>query len=105
MSQLEGWMITLLGMSVVFAGLVMCIAAIELFNRLARFIRWDGAHGAPAPAQSPEAPETPPAAPDPAPAAVVPPEILAVIAAALEAERRLYLAGLGHRVTLRGPNA
>ena len=104
MSQSEAWIVTALGMVVVFIGLVLCIAFIQLFNRIARRINWgEEGHGAPA------APVV--AATDPAPAAQadlplgepVPPEVLAVITAVLEIESKLYLPKPGSRLTIRRP--
>lgn len=96
MSQLEAWLVTALGMGVVFTGLMLCIAAINFFNRLARRIQWEGGHSAA---------EAPPHA-DPSPVPPPPPEsidseILAVIAAAIEIDRRLYQGRQGQRLTLR----
>lgn len=104
MTPTEALIVTLLGMSVVFLGLVLCIAGIELFNRLAQRVSWGGAaHGAPAP-PPPPAPE-----PLPAPALVVDPmpldpHVLAVIAAALEIDYRLYTSGRAQRLTIRRPH-
>lgn len=109
MNQLEAWIVTLLGMAVVFAGLILCILAINVFNRLAKHVKWNGAHshetkahenqGHAAPAHA--KPEVHPA--PAAPLSVTPeptPEVLAVIATALEIERRLYLGRQGQRLTL-----
>lgn len=89
----EALLVTVLGMGVVFFGLMLCILAINFFNRLARHIHW-GEHGAP---------EVPPA-PEPVQAVTpmesVEPEILAVIAAAIEIERRLYQGHPNQRLTL-----
>ncbi len=106
MNQLEAWIVTLLGMSVVFAGLILCIIAINLFNRLAKHVKWNGAHSHEAPIHAAPAHTKPEAHPTPTPAAplsVTPeptPEVLAVIATALEIERRLYLGRQGQRLTL-----
>ena len=101
MSQLEAWTVTALGMLVVFIGLVLCIAFIQLFNRIARKITWGqeghAAHGAPAPVPGPEpSPDLPPSEP-------VPADVLAVIAAVLEVESKLYLSKPGSRLTIRRP--
>jgi Na+-transporting methylmalonyl-CoA/oxaloacetate decarboxylase gamma subunit len=103
MSQLEAWTVTGLGMLVVFIGLVLCIAFIQLFNRIARRITWGGeghgAHGSPAQAPEPAAepsPDLPPSEP-------VPADVLAVIAAVLEVESKLYLSKPGSRLTIRRP--
>lgn len=107
MTQLEAWIVTFLGIGVVFSGLILCIIAINFFNRLARKIKWEEAghgHGAPAPVAP--APVMPAATPPPAmPSEPIEPEILAVIAAALEIERRLYLGRSGQRLTLRRTDA
>jgi len=82
----------------VFIGLVACIAFIQLFSRVSRNIKWGeeghghGAASAPAPA---------PAAPDLAPSEPVPADVLAVITAVLQVERKLYLNRPGSRVTIR----
>jgi Na+-transporting methylmalonyl-CoA/oxaloacetate decarboxylase gamma subunit len=86
MSQSEAWIITALGMTVVYIGLLLCVAFIQLFSRLAARISWgDGPHGAPAAASAP-------ASGSPAlPAEPIPADILAVIATAIEVERKLYV--------------
>ncbi|MBK9376658.1 MAG: OadG family protein [Holophagales bacterium] len=98
MSQWEAWTVTALGMAVVFIGLVACIAFIQLFSRVSRNIRWgEEGHGhgtAPAPVPAP-------AAPDLAPSEPVPADVLAVITAVLQVERKLYLNRPGSRVTIR----
>jgi sodium pump decarboxylase gamma subunit len=86
MSQSEAWVITALGMTVVFIGLLLCVAFIQLFSRLSARITWgEGPHAGPA-ADAAPAPAT--AAP---PAEPVPADILAVIATAIEVERKLYV--------------
>ena len=101
MSQGEAWIITALGMGVVFIGLVACIFFIQLFSRLARRVRWDEeghGHGAAPPPPAGAAPAAP------APTALggpVPPDVLAVIAVVLEVERKLYMNRPGARVTIR----
>jgi len=98
MSQWEAWTVTALGMSVVFIGLVACIAFIQLFSRVSRNIKWgEEGHG---PGAAP-APVPAPAAPDHTPSEPVPAEILAVITAVLQVERKLYLNRPGSRVTIR----
>lgn len=101
MSQLEAWTVTALGMLVVFIGLVLCIAFIQLFNRIGRKITWGqeghAAHGAAAPVPAPvPSPDLPPSEP-------VPADVLAVIAAVLEVESKLYLSKPGSRLTIRRP--
>ena len=102
MSQWEAWVVTALGMTVVFIGLVACIFFIQLFSRVSARIAWgeEGhGHGAPAPARAPEPVPVPAAA---APAAEpIPPEIRAVISAVLQVERKLYLNRPGSRLTIR----
>ncbi len=85
MSQSEAWIVTALGMTVVFVGLLLCVAFIQLFRRLSARISWgDGGHGAPATAAPAPAAPAPPAEPIPA-------DVLAVIATAIEVERKLYM--------------
>lgn len=99
MTQWEAWVVTALGMAVVFIGLVACIAFIQLFSRLSARIAWgeEGhGHGAPAPAPAPEPALAAAPAGEP-----IPPEVLAVISAVLQVERKLYLNRPGSRVTIR----
>lgn len=105
MTQLEAWIVTALGMGVVFSGLMLCIIAINFFNRLAQKIKWEEGHGHAAPAAAPAPAIEAAAAPLVAPSEPIEPEILAVIAAALEIERRLYLGRSGQRLTLRRTDA
>jgi Na+-transporting methylmalonyl-CoA/oxaloacetate decarboxylase gamma subunit len=96
MSLTEAGIVTVLGMSVVFAGLVLCIAFIQVFNRLARHVAWGhGGHGAPAAAPAPAT------APQTQPGEVVDPEVLAVIATVVEIESALYLGRHDAKLTLR----
>ncbi len=99
MSQWEAWTVTALGMAVVFIGLVACIAFIQLFSRVSRNIKWgEEGHGhgaAPTPAPAPAV------ATDLAPSEPVPADVLAVITAVLQVERKLYLNRPGSRVTIR----
>lgn len=97
MSASEAWLVTFLGIGVVFFGLVLCILFILLFGRIATKITWTGAHSAPA-APAPAPPAEPLAETHSEP---VPPEIQAVIAAALEIEQRLYTGRNQQRLTLR----
>jgi len=88
MSQSEAWVVTALGMTVVFVGLLLCVAFIQLFSRLSTRISWGhGGHGEPAHAA------TAAAAPEAAaaPSAPVAADILAVIATVIEVERKLYV--------------
>lgn len=99
MSASEAWLVTFLGLGVVFFGLVLCILFIQLFGRIATKITWTGAHSAPAaPAPAPPALVEQPLEPHSEP---VPPEIQAVIAATLEIEQRLYTGRNQQRLTLR----
>jgi sodium pump decarboxylase gamma subunit len=86
MTQTEAWIVTALGMTVVFIGLLLCVAFIQLFSRLSARITWgEGAHGSAAAAPAP-APAAPQATTEPVPA-----DILAVIATVIEVERKLYV--------------
>ncbi len=97
MSQWEAWTVTALGMAVVFIGLVACIVFIQLVSRLSRNIRWgEEGHGHGAPVEP-----GPAATPDLPPSEPVPADVLAVIAAVLQVERKLYLNSPGSRVTIR----
>ncbi len=99
MSQWEAWVVTALGMAVVFIGLVACIVFIQLFSRVSARIAWgeEGhGHGAPAPAPAPEPALAAAPAGEP-----IPSEVLAVISAVLQVERKLYLNRPGSRVTIR----
>jgi Na+-transporting methylmalonyl-CoA/oxaloacetate decarboxylase gamma subunit len=99
MSRLDAWVITLLGMGVVFIGLVLCIAFIQVFNRIARRVSFGDGHASQGPASEP-APALPPDLPRGEP---VDPDVLAVIAAVLEVERKLYLGRPDARLTIRRP--
>lgn len=106
MTPVEALIVTLLGMAVVFLGLILCIVGIEAFNRLAQRVTWGGGHGAappPAAAPSPAAEVTPVPVPrvDPTP---LDPHVLAVIAAALEIDYRLYTSARAQRLTIRRPH-
>jgi Na+-transporting methylmalonyl-CoA/oxaloacetate decarboxylase gamma subunit len=88
MSQSEAWIVTALGMTVVYIGLLLCVAFIQLFSRISTRVTWgEGGHAAATQAAPPAA------APEPAatPSEPVPADILAVIAAVVEVERKLYL--------------
>ena len=102
MSILEAFTVAILGMSVVFLGLVLCILFINAFNRVAKRVKWgeEGGHGhAPAPAAEQVSASAP--APPPAPTVVPTPEVLAVIAAVLDMEQRLYGSHVTQRLTIR----
>lgn len=95
MPVVEALTVTALGMGVVFVGLVLCIAFIDLFRRVAARVSRGEArvdtHGAVSPAAE---------AISPAP---VPADVLAVIVAVLEVERALYVGRYRSRLTLRRP--
>jgi len=100
MSQSEAWIVAALGMTVVCVGLVLCAALIQLFSRIAARVRWaEGVHGeaahGPAPAAG-HAAAGPPSEPIPA-------DILAVIATAIEVERKLYMSRPDARLASRRP--
>ena len=90
MSQTEAWIVAALGLAVVFIGLLLCVVIIQLFNRMAKRISWAeggqgaGAHGAASAAAAEPAAAAPSSEPIPA-------DILAVIATAIEVERKLYV--------------
>lgn len=101
MSQWEAWVVTALGMAVVFIGLVACIAFIQLFSRLARHVKWgEEGHGHGSPAAAAPVPAPPPDLP---PSEPIPADVLAVLAVVLEVERKLYLNRPGSRVTILRP--
>ena len=101
----EALIVTALGMTVVFIGLLLCIAFIVMFGRVAKHVTWgEGGHGhghgAPAPSPAAHAEAIVPSTPS----EPIPADIQAVIAAALEVERRLYLFRSGARLTIRRSN-
>jgi Na+-transporting methylmalonyl-CoA/oxaloacetate decarboxylase gamma subunit len=100
MSQSEAWIVTALGMTVVYIGLLLCVAFIQLFSRIAARISWgEGGHGEAAHAAAPTAaPVAETALADPVPA-----DILAVIATAIEVERKLYMSRPDARPASRRP--
>jgi sodium pump decarboxylase gamma subunit len=100
MSQSEAWIVTALGMTVVFIGLLLCVAFIQLFSRISTRVTWgEGGHDTATQAAPPAA------APEPAatPSEPVPADILAVIAAVVEVERKLYLSRPDARQAPRRP--
>jgi sodium pump decarboxylase gamma subunit len=98
MSQTEAWIITALGMTVVFIGLLLCVAFIQLFGRIAKRVTWgEGGHGEAAHAAAPAS------AAEAAPAEPVPADILAIIATAIEVERKLYVSRPDARPSSRRP--
>lgn len=100
MSQSEAWIVTALGMTVVFIGLLLCVAFIQLFSRIATRVTWgEGVHGAASSTAPPAA--VPPAATTSS--EPVPADILAVIAAVVEVERKLYLSRPDARQAARRP--
>ena len=102
----EALIVTLLGMTVVFIGLLLCIAFIVVFGRVAKHVTWgEGGHGHGAPAPAAAAAAAPvEAIVSSTPSEPIPADIQAVIAAALEVERRLYLFRSGARLTIRRNN-
>lgn len=103
MSQSEAWIVTALGMAVVYVGLLLCILFIQLFSRISKRISWGDTGHAAAP------PGAATAAPDPATAPLslepVGADVLAVIATVLEVERTLYVSRPDFRLTIRRPAA
>jgi Na+-transporting methylmalonyl-CoA/oxaloacetate decarboxylase gamma subunit len=108
MSTPEALFVTVLGMGVVFFGLILTIGFINIFNRLAKHVKWEGGHGHDAPpvaaAKEAHLSTIESARPQVAAkqsAAPPVPEILAVISTVLEIEQRLNR-GLGNqRLTIR----
>jgi len=100
MSQWEAWIITALGMSVVFIGLVACIAFIRLIGRLAQRVGPSAAHGGHGAAQAPTEAAAATSGPHPI-SEPIPADVLAVIALVVELERTLYMNRPGARVTIR----
>lgn len=85
----DALMISLLGLAVVFGGLSLTALLVFAVARLPRLAAWLGARRRLVPAVN-GAEERPP----------VEPAVVAVIAAALEVERRLHHAELGRRLTI-----
>jgi Na+-transporting methylmalonyl-CoA/oxaloacetate decarboxylase gamma subunit len=95
MSSIEALTVTVLGIAVVFTGLLLCFACMKLLARVAGRVTLPEPHGAApahAPAQAPAVPEGP-----------VPDDVLAVMVAVLEVERALYVGRYRSRLTLRRP--
>jgi len=92
----DALLISLLGMAVVFAGLALTALLVFMVAQLPQLAARLSAPKQPPRATSPEAARQ---GQNP-----VDPTIVAVIAAALEVERRLHRAELGRRLTI-GPNA
>jgi Na+-transporting methylmalonyl-CoA/oxaloacetate decarboxylase gamma subunit len=88
MSAGEALVVTALGMAVVFIGLALCIASIEVFRRVAGRVD-------PLSAGSHAASSEPPVE------APVPADVLAVIVAVLEVERAIYVGRYRSRLTLQ----
>jgi Na+-transporting methylmalonyl-CoA/oxaloacetate decarboxylase gamma subunit len=101
MTQIEAWFVTLLSLSCVFFGLVLIIGFINIFNRVAKLVKWEAGHAHDQ--QQHAAPkETSPSKTEPKQAIVPPsPEVLAVISAVLEIEQRLYQGHGSQRLTIR----
>jgi hypothetical protein len=86
MSHAEAWIVVGLGLGAVWGGLLLCYASIQLLGRFAARLSWG--EGEPSlPARRPAA--TP--ASSAAFGEAVPADILAVIATAIEVERKLYV--------------
>jgi hypothetical protein len=83
--------ISLLGVAVVFSGLVLTYAMIWLFPKLSAFVERRAA-----PASPPLAAPAPPGPPPPP----LDPEMLSVLVAVLEIEKRLYPTGPDSRLTI-----
>jgi len=104
MTPLEAWTVTALGIGVVFVGLILCILFINAFNRVAKHVKWGegGEHGHAAPAPKTAAPHNIEAVRTaPQPVVVPTPEVLAVIAAAVEIEQRLLGSHVTQKLTIR----
>ena len=105
MSALEAFIVTVLGMTVVYIGLILCILFINVFNRVAKRVKWEGAHAHAGHAEA--EPKAAAQAVEPIPTPKKPkvkpptPEILAVIASALEIDQRLYQSSGVQRLTIR----
>jgi Na+-transporting methylmalonyl-CoA/oxaloacetate decarboxylase gamma subunit len=91
MTASDALLVTGLGMGVVFAGLVLCVAFINLFRRLGARVSGGAAVEAGVRAAPPDKP--------------VPADVLAVIVAVLEVERALYVGRYRPRLTLRRAGA
>jgi len=100
-STIEALTVTALGMSVVFFGLLLCVAFIHLSHRAARRFPWADQTPVGEPIASPA--PTPVPAPTAPPAEPPSPAILAVIATVLEMEQRLYQGRPTSRLTIRRP--
>ena len=96
MTQTEAWIVTFIGMAVVFFGLLLCVFFIQAFNRLARRLETGQAPQGEAAVAAPLAS---------APAGPVAGDILAVIATVLEVERKLYSSRPDAGLPLRRPAA
>lgn len=91
MNLLDALTVTALGMTVVFSGLILTSGVIVAFARvpvLLERLRRPPTGGPPAPAETGE---------------TVAPEVVSIIAAVLEIERRLYHAEQGRLTIDRGP--
>jgi len=91
MSITDALTITLLGMAVVFCGLFLTAGLILSFSLIPKVIRTH--RNARTEGNLPEKPST-------HPETQIPPEVISVIAAVLEVERRLYHADPGGRLTI-----
>jgi Na+-transporting methylmalonyl-CoA/oxaloacetate decarboxylase gamma subunit len=89
--------VTALGMGVVFSGLILTATLIVSFSVLPKLLDRAPAEAAASPrANAAEAVRSADGRP-------VPPEVVGVITAVLEIERRLYHADLGGRLTIQRP--
>lgn len=96
MTHAEAWIVTFIGMSVVFFGLLLCVFFIQAFNQLARRLEAGQAPHDEAPVAAP---------PASGPSEPVAGDILAVIATVLEVERKLYSSRPDAGLPLRRPAA
>jgi hypothetical protein len=98
MSQSDAWNVMLLGMVIAFAGLACTMVLARVYGRIARHLHAADAVRA---ASAPPAEVAPGARPDLPPSEPVPDDVLAVIAAVIEVEQKLYLSRPGARLTIR----
>jgi hypothetical protein len=99
-SPSDAWVVALLGMASVFAGLGVMILLARLYGRLDQRKKVADAARASAPAVEPPGPAP---APRPAlpPTEPVPDEVLAVLTAVIDVESKLYLGRPDARLTIR----
>jgi Na+-transporting methylmalonyl-CoA/oxaloacetate decarboxylase gamma subunit len=100
MSSVEALTVTVLGIGVVFTGLLLCFACMKVLARVAGRVTMAEPHGVPhAPSLPSETARATPSLPE----GSVPDDVLAVIVAVLEVERALYVGRYRSRLTLRRP--